>query len=163
MTSPDLLELLLEFFRDKLAERNRHVAGAELVQGYERNNTYQYIVNRDDTQLTWLRRALESLGAEAPSGGEPPAIPREGKAEAAERAVIADDARRTQAFVEKWRARTATLPNARHRRMIEVVLGEAMEQKRFFDQMLEGREDVLGRRPKNFSTGGGVLSARWLE
>lgn len=163
MTSADLASELREFFGDKLAERNRHVAGARLVSGYERNNAYQYIVNRDETQLAWLRKALDAIGADAPAGGPSPVPPREGKGEAAERAVIADDVRRAQAFVDKWTPRAAALSHARHRRMMEVVLGEALEQKRFFEQMLEGREDVLGRRPPNFSTGGGVLPARWLE
>lgn len=163
MTSSGLVSQLQEFFRDKLAERNRHVAGAELVQAYENNNAYQYIVNRDETQLAWLRQAIESLGAEVPSGVETAPPPREGKGDAAERAVIADDVRRTQAFHDKWKARAASLPHARHRRMLEVVLGEAMEQKRFFEQMLENREDVLGRRQAHFSTGGGVLATRWLE
>lgn len=163
MTSSGLVSQLQEFFRDKLAERNRHVAGAELVQAYENNNAYQYIVNRDETQLAWLRQAIESLGAEVPSGVETAPPPREGKGDAAERAVIADDVRRTQAFHDKWKALAGSLPHARHRRMLEVVLGEAMEQKRFFEQMLENREDVLGRRQAHFSTGGGVLATRWLE
>ena len=30
--------------------------------------------------------------------------------------------------------------------MMKVILGETLEQKRFFDQMPPGREDLLGRR-----------------
>ena len=49
---------------------------------------------------------------------------------------------------------------------MNVVLGETLEHKRFFDQMLAGREDLLGRRangPKVKGTGDGVLPVRWLE
>jgi hypothetical protein len=47
--------------------------------------------------------------------------------------------------------------------MLQVILGETAEHKRFFDQMLEGRDDLLGRRHANVGTGGGVLSTRWVE
>ena len=41
MKSTDLLELLREFYRDKLSMRQRHFAGAQSVSDYEFNNTYQ--------------------------------------------------------------------------------------------------------------------------
>ena len=44
----DLLGLLQEFYRDKLTIYLRHEAGARLVQQHDANNTYQYIINRDD-------------------------------------------------------------------------------------------------------------------
>jgi hypothetical protein len=49
--------------------------------------------------------------------------------------------------------------------MIQVILGETLEHKRFFDQMLAGRDDLLGRRangPGSPGTGDGVLPVRWL-
>ena len=42
------------------------------------------------------------------------------------------------------------------------ALGEALEHKRFFEQMLAGRADLLGRRADGAGTGGGVLGTRWL-
>jgi hypothetical protein len=50
--------------------------------------------------------------------------------------------------------------------MVGVILGETLEQKRFFDQMIAGREDLLGRRangPASPGTGGGVMGVRWVE
>ena len=50
--------------------------------------------------------------------------------------------------------------------MMQVVLGETLEHKRFFDQILAGREDMLGRRsngPGSPGTGDGVLPVRWIE
>jgi hypothetical protein len=46
--------------------------------------------------------------------------------------------------------------------MLQVVLGEMLEHKRFFDQILAGRDDVLGRRMEGAGTGDGVMSVRWL-
>ena len=49
--------------------------------------------------------------------------------------------------------------------MMQVVLGETLEHKRFFDQIAAGREDMLGRRangPGSPGTGDGVMSVRWL-
>src|SRR2546425_1212434 len=58
----DLLDLLQEFHHDKLAMLLRHQAGARLVAQYDANNTYQYIINREDMQLSWLNAAIAELG-----------------------------------------------------------------------------------------------------
>ena len=55
------------------------------------------------------------------------------------------------------------MTNARHRTMLRVILGETLEQKRFFDQALAGRTDLLGRRADGAGTEGGVLPTRWVE
>ena len=47
--------------------------------------------------------------------------------------------------------------------MLNVILGETLEHKRFFDQMLAGRDDLLGRRADGAGTGNGVIGTRWLE
>ena len=68
--------------------------------------------------------------------------------------------------VARWRGRTDEITNARHRNMVGVILGETLEQKRFFDQMIGGREDLLGRRANGAGspgTGDGVMGVRWLE
>lgn len=162
MTAADLTRLLQDFYRDRHALRDRHVAGAQHVASYEFNNTYQYVIVREDTQLSWLRHALEDAGAEVPA--EWPALPvPDGKGAARQRAIIEDDARAMRAFREKWLPRVTAMTHARHRTMAQVILSEAVEQARFFDQMIEGREDVLGRRAPGASTGGGVLATRWLE
>ena len=46
--------------------------------------------------------------------------------------------------------------------MLQVILGETLEHKRFFDQILAGREDLLGRRMDGAGTGNGVLGVRWI-
>jgi len=162
VTAAELAALLLEAYRDKFALRERHVAGARLVSGYEFNNTYQYIVGREDAQVSWIRLAVEEAGAAVPA--DVPALPVPGAGgRGAEQAVITDDSRLMQAFIERWTPRVQSMANARHRRMLQVILGETAEHKRFFDQMLEGRDDLLGRRHANVGTGGGVLSTRWVE
>jgi hypothetical protein len=160
--SVDLRSLLQEFYRDKLALRNRHVAAARLISSYEINNTYQYIVNRDELQLTWLRSIITEFGGALDELPEPE-VRLQGKGLDAERAVMQEDRDLSQQFVDRWRDRVESVGHARHRGMLRVILGETVEQKRFFDQALAGREDLLGRRPDGVGTGGGVLPTRWLE
>jgi hypothetical protein len=160
--SADLIALLQEFFCEKHGLRDRHVAGAHLVSSYEFNNTYQYIINREEAQLSWLRRALEDEGAAVPADWPASTVPA-GKGAALERATIEEDVRLMRAFRDRWSPRLDAMTHARHRAMLRVILGETDEQIRFFEQMIEGREDVLGRRMPGASTGGGVLSTRWVE
>jgi hypothetical protein len=48
--------------------------------------------------------------------------------------------------------------------MLRVILGEALEHKRFFDQALAGRTDLLGRRGQVLGPSHGeVLPTRWIE
>ena len=48
--------------------------------------------------------------------------------------------------------------------MLRVILGEVLEQKRFFEQALAGRTDLLGRRADVLGPShGDVLSSRWIE
>jgi hypothetical protein len=162
VTSAELKTLLEQLFRDKLAIRNRRVAAARLIGSYEINNTYQYVINRDDVQLSWLRDALTELGGTLAEVPEPDVRPS-GKGADAERGIIAADRDLSQQFVDRWRPRVENVTHARHRGMLRVILGETMEQKRFFDLALAGREDLLGRRPDGVGTGGGVLPTRWVE
>ena len=55
----DLLPLLEEFYEAKLTMLLRHQAAARLIGQYDANNTYQYIVAREDVQLTWVAKAIE--------------------------------------------------------------------------------------------------------
>jgi hypothetical protein len=158
-----LLPLLEDFYREKLSMLLRHQAAARLVAQYDANNTYQYIVAREDVQLSWLAKALQELGstpadqAEAPRAGA-------GQGVVAARRVQEEDARDAQAFVDRWRPRVETMANARHRGMLRVILGETLEQKRFFEQALAGRTDLLGRRGGSLGPSHGeVLPSRWIE
>ena len=48
--------------------------------------------------------------------------------------------------------------------MLRVILGETIEQQRFFEQALAGRTDLLGKRGDPLGPGpGSVLRRRWIE
>lgn len=160
----DLQLLLEEFYRDKLAELLRHQAGARLVGQYDINNTYQYIVNREETQLSWLATAITELGGRPAGDASEPDRGSSGGGKGASQTVIEEDSRAAQAFVDKWRPRVDAMNNARHRGMLRVILGETLEQKRFFDQALAGDVDLLGRRTADVGPRvGSVLPTRWIE
>jgi hypothetical protein len=160
----ELLEFLREFHRDKLAMLRRHVAAARYVSDYSFNNTYQYVIAREEMHVSWVRDAIVDAG-----GGEPaedvaePVVELSGKGLAAESALIAQDRDGAQAFVHTWRPRVASLSHARHRTMLTVIIGETLEHKRFFEQAAAGRTDLLGRHVDGAGTGGGVLPTRWIE
>jgi hypothetical protein len=87
-----------------------------------------------------------------------------GKGNDAAQTVIREDAADSQAFVDRWRPRIEQMSNARHAKMLRVVLGEVLEQKRFFEQALAGRVDLLGKRQLNLEPARGeVLPTRWIE
>lgn len=155
------ITLLQEFYLDRLALLTRHVEGATLISDYENNNTYQYIIAREDMHVAWARDAIIDLGGELPTKGTALAVPKAGKG--AEAAVIDDDVRQQQAFHDRWKTRIEGVTNARHRGLLRVILGEVLEHKRFFEQAKADREDVLGRRMPGASTGGGVLPTRWMD
>ena len=159
----DILPLLQEFYREKLAMLLRHQAGARLIGQYDANNTYQYIVNREDAQLTWVGTAIAELGGQVEDASEP-VREAKGKAAAAANAIFEEDAQDAQRFVDRWRPRIESMENARHAKMLRVILGETLEQKRFFEQALAGRQDLLGRHGEQLGPSyGEVLSSRWIE
>ena len=162
MKSTELLALLRDFYRDKLTMRQRHVAVAKHVPDYDFNNTYQYIVAREDVQLNWLRDAITDMGGTLEDVAEP-SIQGSGKSTDVQSRLIGEDRDGAQKFVDAWRPRIEAMPNARHRSMLRVILGETLEHKRFFDQAIAGRSDLLGRRADGAGTGGGVLPVRWIE
>ena len=159
MNATELLELLAEFYRDKMAMRQRHIAAARLVSDYDFNNTYQYVINREDVHLSWLRDAIADLGG-TPEDASEPRLSASGKD--AQQTVFREDSGQVQAFVEKWKPRVETISHARNRTMLRLMLGETLEQKRFFDQAVAGREDLLGRRADGAGTKGAVLPTRWV-
>jgi len=158
-----LLTLLQEFHREKLAMLLQHQAAAQLVSQYDFNNTYQYIVAREEAQLSWLAQAIRERNGNPPDTVDP-GRSITGKGRDAARAVIEGDAKDAQAFVDRWRPRVDAMSNARHKGMLRVILGETLEQKRFFDQALAGRTDLLGRRADQPEPARGeVLPTRWIE
>ena len=154
------IELLIEFYREKLDQLLQHQAHARQVTQYDANNTYQYIINREDVQLTWLAKAIADGGGAVPDG--PATIQDIGGKDPA--AFFQNDAAAAGEFIKKWRPRVDAMEHARHQAMLRVILGETREQQRFFEQALAGRTDLLGRRTSAAGPAhGGVLPARWIE
>ena len=166
---PDLQKLLTEFAAGRVALIERHEASARTVSHYDFNNTYQYVINREETHLSWLQNALAEYGAVLPPAGAgalpaPPAPKRGSKIEPGMfRGILEEDARHLGAFVEKWRAPVDAMTHARHRSMLNVILGESIEHRRLFQQAAAGFEDLLGRRTGGVPRVGAVLPTRWLE
>lgn len=159
----DPLQLLQEFYREKLALMLRHQSSARLVSQYDANNAYQYIIAREDVQLSWIGKAISDLDASPRDSVGADRTASDGGPAAAQ-TVLEQDAREAQAFVDRWRPRVDAMTNARHRGMLLVILGEALEQKRFFEQALAGRTDLLGRRADQLGPAQGeVLPTRWIE
>jgi hypothetical protein len=164
----ELQQLLTEIAAERVALVERHEAGARAVSHYDFNNTYQYVIAREETHLTWLQNALAELGAALPKASSSLPVPEAAKsgkkvAPAAFRAILEDDARRLGDFVQKWRPKIAAMTHARHRTMLNVVLGESLEHQRLFAQAASGFEDLLGRRTGGVARVGAVLPARWME
>ena len=165
--SNELPRLLSDIAAGRLAILERHEAGARVVGHYDFNNTYQYIISREETHLQWLQSALAESGGQlpAPSAALPvPAVTKGRKPVAgAYRSVLEDDASRLAEFVRTWRPRIDAVTHARHRLMLNVILGESLEHRRLFAQAAAGMEDVLGRRLPDATRVGEVLPARWQE
>ena len=158
-----LLQILQEFHREKLAMLLRHEAGARVVSQYDANNTYQYIINREEAQLSWLEKAIADLAGTVASVPDANRVIAGTGADAAHM-VLREDASDAQAFVDRWRPRVEAMTNARHQGMLRVILGETLEHKRFFEQALAGRTDLLGRRAEQLGPARGrVLATRWVE
>jgi hypothetical protein len=157
------LDHLVAVFGEKAALRCRHEAVARVAGQYDLNNTYQYVIAREDQHLSWLADAIRDMGGTVP-GGEPGPVELPGvKGDQALRAVVLDDAKALEAFVDSWRPRAAEFTNARHKLMLQLMFGEMQEQARLFHQASTGRVDLLGRRTGGDRTPGSVLPTRWVE
>lgn len=163
MKPADLLALLTDVYRDKLGLLRRHEEGARAVGQYDFNNTYQYVIAREETQVEWLRRAIENLGGTPPEAVAERVVPAASKGDQAPKEVLRDDVRLEQEFVARWRGPVETVTNARQKGMLRVIVGEALEHQRFFEQAAAGRTDLLGRHLDGVETTGHVLKARWIE
>jgi hypothetical protein len=163
----ELKKFLTDIAAERLALLQRHEAAARVVGHYDFNNTYQYVIAREETHLSWLQSALGEIGAALPQSTLPLPAAEEpkGKKEdgAAYRDILAADAKFLGAFVARWRERVSTVSHARHRTMLNVVLGESVEHQRLFDQAAAGFEDVMGRRTGGVARVGAVLPDRWQE
>jgi len=153
------LSLLTEFYGEKFVQLLKHQAHARQITQYDANNTYQYVINREDVQLGWLAKAIADEGGTVP---ESPAQFLDVGGDNA--ALFRNDAGEAELFITRWRTRVEAMDNARHRAMLLIILGETREQQRFFEQALAGRVDLLGRRSSaGAPAAGDVLPARWIE
>lgn len=158
MKPTELLQLLQACAEQRLALINRHQAVARVVSNLDFNNTYQYVIAREETHLSWLQAAIEELGGVMPVNTTMPSI--ETSNSAAD--LFRQDASAAQAFVDTWQPKIEHVTNARHRNMLRVICGETLEHKRFFEQALAGREDLLGRRLDAGPRRGAVMASRWV-
>jgi len=163
----ELQQLLTDLAAERVALIERHEAGARVVSHYDFNNTYQYVISREETHVQWLQSALAEFGVGLPQAAATYPAPEAPKGKKAEpgmfQGILADDAKGLQSFVERWRPRVDAVTHARHRTMLGVMLGESLEHARMFEQAAGGFEDVLGRRTTHASRVGAVLPTRWLE
>jgi hypothetical protein len=156
--------LLTEFYTEKLAATIAHQTHAQAVTQYDANNTYQYIVNRDEVQLTWLAKAIADEGGSVPESVAGRDTLTSSAKRGDVRSLFDSDSKESQAFIERWRDKVEDMEHARHKAMLRVILGETREQQRFFEQALAGRTDLLGRRGTAAGPAQGeVLPARWIE
>jgi hypothetical protein len=163
----ELRQLLTDCAAERLAILQRHEASARVVSNYDFNNTYQYVIAREETHLGWVQNALAEFGVVLPPPTSSLPVPEAPKGKnlqpAAFRGILEEDARTLHGFVEKWRPRVDAMTHARHRTMLGVVLGESLEHARLFEQGAAGFEDLLGRRTSLADRVGAVLPHRWME
>jgi hypothetical protein len=157
VTAADRLALLQDFYRDRMRLAQDHLASARHVGQYQFNNCYQYIIAREETHLQWVADAIVKLDGSLPDASPPEPGPL------TEPQVIERDLERQRAFVKLWRPRVAGMTNARDQKMLEVVLGEALEHAQLFAEAQAGRTDLLGPSSTGAGERGAVLSERWIE
>ena len=155
-----LADLIRDFYLERVKLLMRHEDVAQLVTDYDINNAYQYIISREETHLSWLQHALLDVGAglaaDPPRGAAIAAVKGD-----AWKSLCDEDARGNAQFVEKWRPRIETVTNARHKGMLNVILGEMLEHKRLFEQAAAGRKDLIGTSLEINDHSGSVMTARW--
>ena len=160
----ELLAVLREFYRDKLdhdgsgtSPSRRHVAALR----FQQHLPVRHLPRGRAAELA-ARRHHRHGQASSSRWRSRPSPPRKG--ETGRRSSLDRGPRRRAELRRTSGARgSRRMPNARHRSMLRVILGETLEHKRFFEQALAGRTDLLGRRADGAGTGGGVLGTRWIE
>ena len=158
MTPAQLFALLQEFYRETLDLFEARQANSRYVAGYDANNAYQQVIGRQDVHLQWLADAMAALGSAVPETRVPAGVPDRPRED--ERALIEADIRAQSAFLDRWLPRVGTVSNARHRKLLSLILGEMKEHLRALQQAAEGRSDVLGRHSEGKIPRGKVLPAR---
>jgi hypothetical protein len=153
----DLLALLDDFYRETVDLFTERITNARSVAAYDANNGYQQVLGRQEVHLRWLSDAIAALGgkvSDSPeeTGGKLP-TPNA-------KALIERDAASQNAFIVRWTPAVAVVTNARHRKMLELILGEMREHLRVLQQAAESRSDLLGRHSDGKVLRGSVMAAR---
>jgi Mn-containing catalase len=160
VSAPSLADLIRDFYLERVAQLMRHEDVAVTVTDYDINNAYQYIIAREQTHLSWLQHALLDLGAPLPA--DPARGTKLSVKGDAWKSLAGDDAKSNAQFVEKWRPQVERVINARHKGMLNVILGEMLEHKRLFDQAAQGRRDLIGKSLEINEHKGDVMGARFV-
>jgi hypothetical protein len=152
----DLRTFLSEFHGGTLELFEERQTNARSVAAYDANNGYQQVLGRQEMHLQWLADAIAALGGTVPESSE-----RGGKLPTpSAKALIERDAASQKAFIDRWTPLAARVTNARHRKMLELILGEMNEHLRVLQQAAEGRADLLGRHSDGKVLRGSVMAAR---
>ncbi len=157
MTPAELLDLLNDFYRETLDFLEERQINAQSVAAYDANNGYQQVLGRQEVHLRWLDDAIAALGGTVSESAEPPS----GKLPTPSvKALIERDAASQKAFIGRWTPVVAAVSNARHRKMLELILGEMKEHLRVLQQAAESRSDLLGRHSDGKVLRGTVMAVR---
>ena len=98
MNPLELQHLLREFYLERLSLLMMHESGARFVSDYDVNNAYQYIINREETHVSWLQHALLDVGLAIPNDPSRPDVKPSRKGNEAVLEIAGNDARANQAF-----------------------------------------------------------------
>jgi hypothetical protein len=158
----ELQGLLRDFYLARLALLMRHEEVARHVSAYDANNAYQYVINREETHVSWLQHALLDVDATIPADPARPTVSVPAGA-AGWQMLAGEDAGANQQFVTTWKPKVETVTHARHKGMLKVVLGEMLEHKRIFDHAAAGRDDLIGTHLSINQRAGVVAPTRWME
>ncbi len=153
----ELLTFLNDFHRETLELFKARQTSAQSVAAYDANNGYQQVLGRQEIHLQWLKDAIAALGGTAADSRDE--VSGKAARETA-RSIIDTDVAHQRAFVERWSPRVAAITNARHRLLLELILGEMKEHLRVLQQASESRPDLLGRHSDGKVLRGSVIAAR---
>ena len=157
MSPSELMTFLNDFYRDTLGLFKARQTNAQSVAAYDANNGFQQILGRQEIHLQWVRDAVASLGGTAADSLDQ--VSGKASRETA-KSIIEADAAAQKAFIDRWAPRISAVTNARHRKMLELIVGEMKEHLRFLQQGAESRADLLGRHSDGKVLRGTVMAAR---
>ena len=157
MSPAELLAFLKDFHRETLELFKARQTNAQSVAAYDANNGFQQVLGRQEVHLQWLRDAIAALGATVADSLDQ--VSGKASAETA-KSIIDADAANQKAFIDRWTPRVAMVTNARHRKMLELILGEMKEHLRVLQQAADSRADLLGRHSDGKVLRGSVMAAR---